>query len=170
MNWFAFIIGRARKGNPVVRMILSILAALIVVGLLGLTAYVRFAPTQIAQWHVSLDSSAPVTPGRCAEKITLIPTGAKASCLLPGSPAEVLEKLDASALTSARTLRLAGTPEQGLITWEARSFLMGFPDYITAQTRQTPDGTRLDILSRQRFGEGDMGVNAARLQDWLNQL
>ena len=31
-------------------------------------------------------------------------------------------------------------------------------------------GTRLDILSRQRYGNGDHGVNAARLGKWLSQL
>jgi uncharacterized protein (DUF1499 family) len=47
---------------------------------------------------------------------------------------------------------------------------MGYPDYITAEVSQTPQGTRLDILSRQRFGEADLGVNAARLKDWLSQI
>jgi hypothetical protein len=47
---------------------------------------------------------------------------------------------------------------------------MGFPDYVTAEVSQTPAGTRLDIVSRLRFGTVDFGVNAARLKDWLSQL
>ena len=47
---------------------------------------------------------------------------------------------------------------------------MGFPDYITAEVAPTAEGTRLDIFSRQRFGSSDMGVNAARLRNWLSQL
>ena len=47
---------------------------------------------------------------------------------------------------------------------------MGFPDYITAEASQSGDGARLDIFSRQRFGRGDWGVNAARLRVWLGAL
>lgn len=151
-------------------MTLKIIAALIVIAVVALSAYVRLAPQDVAVWHVPVATADPATPGPCADKITIVPKGARATCLVPGTPAEVLAKLEATALTSARTIRIAGTPEEGRITWEARSFLMGYPDYVTAEATQTPDGTRLDIFSRQRFGQGDMGVNAARLKDWLSQL
>ena len=80
----------------------------------------------------------------------------------------MLTKLDAIALAGPRTLKLVAT--DSLVTWESRSQLMGFPDYITAELATAAGGTRLDILSRQRFGGGDMGVNAARLKVWLSQL
>lgn len=151
-------------------MTLKILAALIVIAVVALSAYVRLAPTDVSAWHVPVATTDPATSGPCTDKVTIVPKGARATCLLPGTPAEVLNKLEATALTSARTIRLAGTPEEGRITWEARSFLMGYPDYVTAEAVVAAEGTRLDIFSRQRFGEGDMGVNAARLKDWLSHL
>jgi len=81
-------------------------------------------------------------------------------------PAAALARLDAIAMASPRTRRLAGSPAEGRITWISRSRLWGFPDYTTAEA--TPG--RLVIHARQRFGSDDWGVNAARLQDWLAQL
>ena len=151
-------------------MTLKIIAALIVIAVLALSAYVRLAPEDAAAWHVGVATPDPASPGPCTGKVTIVPKGARATCLASGTPSEVLARLDATAITSARTIRLAGTPEEGRITWVARSFLMGYPDYVTAEASTTPAGTRLDIFSRQRFGEGDMGVNAARLKDWLSHL
>jgi hypothetical protein len=47
---------------------------------------------------------------------------------------------------------------------------MGYPDYSTAEAKETADGTRLDVFARQRFGGGDFGVNGARLKAWLTTL
>ena len=142
--------------------------SLIAVVVVALSVYVRYAPTDPGQWNVPVASADPVLAGPCADKIKFVPQGARARCLVPGTPAEVLAKLDAIATAAPRTHGIAAT--DGLATWESRSQLMGFPDYITAQVVAAPEGTRLDIFSRQRFGGGDMGVNAARLRDWLSQL
>jgi uncharacterized protein (DUF1499 family) len=61
---------------------------------------------------------------------------------------------------------LAGSVEEGRMTWVARSALWGFPDYITAEAG--PKG--LAVWSRLRFGRSDLGVNRARLEDWLARL
>ncbi len=92
-----------------------------------------------------------------------------ASLRLPagtGAPADLLARLDAVALATPRTRRLAGSVEEGRITWETRSALWGFPDYTTAEVRE--DG--LYLQARLRFGREDMGVNAARLRDWQERL
>lgn len=83
-----------------------------------------------------------------------------------GAPADLLARLDRVALSDPRTRRLAGSPDAGRITWESRSLIWGFPDYTTAELRA--DG--LYIHARLRFGGSDMGVNAARLADWLSRL
>jgi uncharacterized protein (DUF1499 family) len=80
-----------------------------------------------------------------------------------------LARLAGIAESSPRTIRIAGSPEEGRITWVSRSALWGFPDYITAEARTEGEQTRLDMLSRLRFGREDMGVNAARLRDWLDR-
>ena len=120
-------------------------------------------PLMLQPGMLAVASSDPATPGPCLDKITIVRKGARATCLLAGTPAEVLAKLEAKALASPRTIRLAGRAEDGRITWVSRSFLIGFPDFVTAQTTQTQQGTRLDIVSRQRFGDGDEGVNAGHV-------
>ena len=65
-----------------------------------------------------------------------------------------------------RTQHLAGTVEEGMVTYITRSLVFGFPDYTTARLQ----GDRIEIHSRLRFGQSDMGVNAARLESWLAQL
>lgn len=145
-------------------------AFLAVAVLVGLDLWVRFAPDDPARWHVPVATDAAPAPGPCAGQVVKVPRGARATCLTLANPLEALAELDAMARATPRTTRLAGAPEEGRVTWISRSLLWGFPDYITAETVATPQGTRLDILSRQRYGEGDMGVNAARLKAWLASL
>lgn len=148
-------------------MLLKTLLLLVVLAGLGLAAWIRLAPDDPAVWNTGLGTGAEATPGPCADKIALVPKGARATCLLPGTPAEVLARLAATAEAQPRTRLLAGTPAEGRMTWVARSAVMGFPDYITAEATATPEGSKLDILSRQRYGNKDMGVNEARLKTWL---
>jgi hypothetical protein len=139
---------------------IAIAAALMVAGGAG---YIRLAPSDPALWHVApqikaLDGAAPGT-------VLAVKGGAAVRLALP-DPAAALARLDAIALASPRTTRLAGSPDEGRITWITRTAVWGFPDYTTAQAE--PDGLRL--YARQRFGRDDFGVNAARLQDWLKRL
>jgi len=137
---------------------------------LGLIAWIRLAPDDPARWHVALDMAGAPSTAPCVEAVRLVPQGAAVSCFLDTPPDALLSRLDQIATAQPRTTRLSGSPDTGRLTWVARSRLLGYPDYITAQTTQSPQGTRLDILSRQRYGQGDWGVNAARLQNWLSQL
>lgn len=140
------------------------------VGLLALLAAIRLAPDDPTRWHVPVAEQTPPIPGPCADHIRIVPKGARTTCLLSDPAATLLARLDTIALATPRTTRLAGTPEGGRLTWITRSRLMGFPDYVTAEASQTAEGTRLDIFARQRFGQGDWGVNAARLAAWLSPL
>ena len=149
---------------------ITILAFLAFLAFLALVLWVRLAPSNPAIWHVALADQTAAVAGPCRNQIRIVPTGARATCLPLGDPATVLTHLDTAARAAPRTSRLAGTPQTGMITWISRSPLVGFPDYITAEVHATPQGTRLDIFSRQRFGQGDHGVNAARLKAWLAGL
>lgn len=146
-------------------MTLLFLAALGLAAVLVLAAYIRLAPSDPARWHIALPEQGPAD-------CTLHPSegAARFSCLLPEAPETALARLDAIALATPRTTRLAGSPATGRITWITRTALWGFPDYTTAQATVTPQGTRLDLYARLRFGGGDMGVNAARLADWTGRL
>lgn len=136
--------------------VLKWLAILLVFAIVAFALWVRMAPQEVARWHVPLE---PLPEG---ERST---AGSYAVMLDPADPAAALAALDRVALETERTERLAGSVEAGHVTYISRSRLFGFPDYITAQV---VDG-RLIVLSRLRFGQSDLGVNRARLRDWLSR-
>ena len=144
---------------------------------IGLMVWVRFAPVTVLDWHTSRwmplhlgEVDTRFTDGTCADGVSVYDNGANSLCPAVGTPQEVLSKLDAIAMATPRTRRIAGSPDDGLITWETRSLIFGFPDYTTAQT-QTIDGTtQIFVQARARFGSSDMGVNGARLKAWLTQI
>ncbi len=128
---------------------------------LAFAAYVRLAPSDIGRWHVSPKAEGPwgeVVAGDGWATLRLTDPARP--------PAALLAALDAVAVATPRTVRLAGSPETGRITWVTRSALWGFPDYTTAEARE--DGVY--IFARLRFGRGDMGINGARLKDWQARL
>jgi uncharacterized protein (DUF1499 family) len=138
------------------------LLGLLLVLVLGGMAYVRLAPSDPGKWHVDLS-------------VGSLPVNGHVFCIRPdnrygpitGDPAALLAKLDAIALATPRTERLAGSAGEGRITWVTRSGLMGFPDYTTAQVLAGPS---LCVVGRQRFGSEDWGVNAARIGGWMQAL
>lgn len=127
------------------------------VGLIGLIIalmlYVRLAPTDVTQWHVT----PPDTPGKMAGGAVMI---------LPGDH-ELLVNLAQIAESTKRTQLLAGRLEDGLLTYITRSRIWGFPDYTTIAL--SGDG-HITLYARLRFGRSDLGVNKARLVGWLRQL
>ncbi len=137
---------------------------LLVLALAGGVAWIRLAPSDPARWHVDLAAPGFVAPGT-----------AHVFCVRPdnrfgpivGDPADLLSRLDAVALATPRTTRLAGSAAEGRITWVTRSAVMGFPDYTTAQVMAGPG---LCVMGRQRFGSEDMGVNAARIGGWMQDV
>ncbi|HLQ20343.1 MAG TPA: DUF1499 domain-containing protein [Tabrizicola sp.] len=146
------------------------MAAWLVWGLLAalvaFAAYVRLAPSDPGRWHVS-PSLYGWDHGGPWDQVVAMEGGASLRLSSSvGAPEALLERLDAVALATPRTTRLAGSVAEGRITWVTRSALWGFPDYTTAEARE--DG--LYLYSRLRFGRGDMGVNAARLAAWLGAL
>ena len=142
----------------------------LIAGVLLFMAVVRFAPSDPDLWNSAIATGAIAGPGPCVEQIVAQKNGARAGCLVLGDPAAVLARLAVIAEGWPRTTRLAGTAADGRITWISRTRIMGFPDYITAQVTAVAGGSRLEIFARQRFGDGDWGVNAARLTAWLSAL
>lgn len=131
----------------------------LLVCLAGMAAYVRLAPDVVARWHQPLEGM-PMAPG-----IVTDPGGARA--LVPMSDGRAgLARLAEVAAASPRVRLLAGSVDEGRMTWVVRSVVWGFPDYVTAEAG--PGGLR--VWSRLRFGRSDLGVNRARLEDWLARL
>lgn len=113
-------------------------------------AYIRLAPSDVARWHD-------------------LPDGISDQTLEIGAMRRVrgdLAAFDAIIRDTPRTTVLAGSVEEGMVTYLTRSRVFGFPDYTTV--RQA--GERLEIYGRLRFGASDLGVNAARIDAWLRRL
>ncbi len=146
------------KGRAKVGLVL----AFAVIAFLGALAYVRLAPSDPADWHVDL-----AAPGFDPEKGQLFCATAENRYGPLPDAGEALARLDGIAMATPRTQRLAGSAGEGRITWITRTRLMGYPDYTTAQVM--PDGG-LCLFGRQRFGDGDFGVNAARIGAWAQEL
>lgn len=130
------------------------------IGFLGALAFVRLAPTVPGDWHVDL--AAPDFDPGIGQVFCITPEN-RYGPLAEGA----LAQLDAIAMATPRTERVAGSAEEGRITWVSRSALMGYPDFTTAQVMEGPG---LCVYGRQRFGRGDWGVNAARIGGWMQEL
>jgi hypothetical protein len=132
--------------------------AVLVVLVVAAMAYVRLAPTDVDRWHW-LDQVD--TPGDVAA-----PGGFLAVRRITADPEEVLATLESVALAAPRTRLIAGSVADGIMTFQTRSLVWGFPDHTTVAVQ----GDLLVIHGRLRFGGSDMGVNRARVTDWLGQL
>lgn len=134
----------------------------------GLVAYIRLAPSDAQVWHVD-----PTDPAlRSGDGLYLLRDGADAPSPTYASPAQaVLARLAEIAAATPRTRILAGSPQEGRITFVTRSAVMGFPDYTTVAALPEGDsGSRLVIYARLRFGQRDFDVNKTRVQGWLATL
>jgi len=127
-------------------------------------AYVRLAPSDADVWHA--DPMAAADPG--AGGVLLLPGPDARTYAM--TPAVLMTAFDAVAMAEPRTSRLAGQGADGHVTYVVRSRLLGFPDYVSVRAVAADGGAQLAVLSRLRFGSGDMGVNRARLDRWLAEL
>ena len=80
--------------------------------------------------------------------------------------AEVLMAIERLALATPRTRLLVGNVGEGMITFQTRSLVWGFPDHTTVAVQ----GDLLVVYGRLRFGRSDLGVNKARIEGWLETL
>jgi uncharacterized protein (DUF1499 family) len=89
----------------------------------------------------------------------------------PVDAATLAAAFDAHVMIQPRTTRLAGGPDELWVTYVQRSRVFGFPDYVSVRVFDLPEGgATIAIYSRARFGTSDLGVNFARVQDWVAGL
>jgi hypothetical protein len=135
-------------------------AALAVVGFAG---WVRLAPLDAARWHQRAELSG---LGHIPSMGGHIWRGA-----VDGGGGDAMARLDRIIRATPRTSVIAGTVSEGMVTYQTRSQLWGFPDYTTlsVDTEETGGVTQqvIEIYSRLRFGTSDMGVNRDRIMGWL---
>jgi len=132
------------------RLIALVLLAAAAVAVVALMAFVRLAPSEPMRWHQMPDT------------ITDRDLDGGAMRRAVGN----LAVLDRIIRDTPRTRVLAGSVEQGMVTYVTRSRVFGFPDYTTVRQ----DGEMLEIYARLRFGRSDLGVNADRVDGWLGRL
>lgn len=129
---------------------------------IGFAGYVRLAPHNVERWH------------RAANYEGVEPKASLDAYLWRAAVADdgtaMLAKLDAAVSTTARTTLLAGSVAEGKVTYVTRSRLMGFPDYNTIGIYEADGQRYIEINSRLRFGQSDLGVNKKRVQGWLAVL
>jgi uncharacterized protein (DUF1499 family) len=131
----------------------------------GLMLYVRFTPSDPAQWHV--DPRAIAKPDRPNHWLIRPEGGDARPPDYALEPAELARIIDAVVLAQPRTVRVAGSVESGHMTYLTRTLLMGYPDYVSIRVLATGTGASLVAFSRSRFGQSDLGANRKRMELWL---
>ena len=133
---------------------MRILKIVVLVLLIGLGLYVRFAPSDPTHWHAM--------PPEMSEDADM----EYGSMRTIEAGEDGLHRLHMIVIETRRTRVLAGSVEEGMVTYIHRSLIFGFPDYTTI--RQA--GTQIEIFGRLRFGRSDFGVNATRIDGWIMRL
>lgn len=138
-----------------------------VLALVGLWVFVRLAPSSVARWHVD-PANPDLHPHQGA--FLLRHDGDMQSPVYPETADALLMRAHRVIRDSPRTRVLAGGLQNGHITYVTRSKLWGFPDYSSIKAQSVEGGAALVIYARLRFGKSDLGVNRARVQNWLADL
>lgn len=127
--------------------------SVVILLVLAAMAYVRLSPNDPARWHQPVRGDQDKRFENGAIRV------------LSGM-AEDFARLNDIAANWPRTRVLAGSVEEGRVTYITRTAVWGFPDFTTLELR---DG-QIALYARSRFGRSDLGVNSKRLQGWIDAL
>lgn len=84
--------------------------------------------------------------------------------LLPLSKEAAMDAVVAAIEALPRSEVIATEPEEGRIEATQTSQLFRFVDDISVRVEATESGSRIDIRSKSRDGQGDLGANAERIR------
>jgi hypothetical protein len=65
---------------------------------------------------------------------------------------------------------IAAASRDGIIEAIARTPILGFRDDVVVRIRPTTDGARIDVRSASRYGRHDLGTNAARVRNLIDDI
>lgn len=139
-----------------------ILLALIFLGLV----WIRLAPIDRDRWHT--DPAETDEPGQAGVRFI-----GQDAPRYPADPETVLATIKDIALSDPRTRLLEGGVDEGMMTFVVRSKVFGFADFVTVKAVSEGRLTKMSIASRARaslIGGNDWGVNAARVDRWLQDM
>lgn len=145
-------------------MLVWIILALVV----ALVLWVRFAQNDSARWHVD---PAVVTKTAKPNQFLMRDGGDAPAEMFDLPPEQLAAAFHEVAVAQPRVTVLAEDASDFWITYEQRSKLMGYPDFISVRITPVAGGkSAVQIYSRSRFGKSDLGVNKARVTHWLGLL
>lgn len=145
-------------GEILVWIVIGLVLAVVVFAI-----YVRIAPVNGDRWHAS--ELPTLAPG-------IYPSEGGCAVVHPSTDAmATMTKLDQIIRATPRTTHVAGSLDEGRITYVTRSALWGFPDYTIVQRVEGPEGQpAIHVQGHLRFGRSDLGVNRARIEGWIAAL
>lgn len=134
-------------------------------GLLAIAVGMRLVPSAVDEWHVDPGAIEAVDL-RNAHQLSV-----EEAPVYALSAPELARELDAVALATPGSSRIAGDATDLWMTYVVHSRIMGFPDYVSVRIMpRNGDHATLAIYARARFGTSDLGVNRARNDNWLAAL
>lgn len=140
----------------------------------GLYYYVSNVPHEPAVWHVDpLTEPSSPTPNsyRVAPPNLTDEQVDRVAPVYLANPSLMAKAFDDFVLSRLKVKRIAGSPEEGWMTYVQKSPKLNLPDYISVKFIDLTGGrSTVAIYSRSRFGHGDMGVNEARVSSWMTAL
>lgn len=111
----------------------------------------------------------PAYPGAAAAMLQRAAYPDIVSVGLPVPPGEAFMRVDRVATAIGWDV-VARAPADGRLEAVDTSQWFGFRDDIVVRIRAEGTGSRVDIRSKSRAGESDLGVNARRIRDFIARL
>lgn len=111
----------------------------------------------------------PAYPGAAAAALQRTAYPDIVPVVLPVAPSEAFKRVDRVAMALGWDV-VARAPPEGRLEAIATSDWFGFRDDIVIRIRPDGTGSRVDIRSKSRVGESDLGVNARRVRDFVARL
>lgn len=166
---------RPRRRRRTVGLMVAIPLAVGALAVASVSAGIRLAPDDPTKWHQDpLTVQAPETPNW----YRLLPADVSGETVPERDAAAPVFDVPTSSLESAfdevamgdgRVKVVEGSAAQGFVTYVQRSALMGYPDYVSVRFIEVDDATStVALLSRSRYGSGDLGVNEKRVKRWID--
>ena len=115
------------------------------------------------------DASPPGYDGPAAATAQRVAYPDLAGLLLNVAPRAAFDRAAAAASASGWQI-VASDPASGRIEAIATVPWWGFKDDVAVRVKPDGAGSRIDVRSKSRVGEGDLGVNAARIRAYLARL
>jgi uncharacterized protein (DUF1499 family)/uncharacterized membrane protein YvlD (DUF360 family) len=114
-------------------------------------------------------SNPPAYPGASAGALQRTAYPDIVPVVLPIPPAEAFKRVDSVAMAMDWDV-VARAPADGRLEAIATSEWFGFHDDIVVRIRPEGTGSKIDIRSKSRVGDSDLGVNAKRIREFIARL